>query len=288
MLDAEIVNADSMQVYSGLRALTARPDKDEQAGFAHHLFGHVDPAERYTTGRWLDEALQGLAGIAARGRRAVFVGGTGLYFKALTEGLAPAPDIPEAVRAKALRLLHNEGLAAVRAEAERLDPAAAARIAKGDRQRLLRVVEVAWTTGAPLSALQDKTRPAIRPDRWVGLVLEPEREALYARIDARYAQIVDGGGLDEARAMAARRLDRELPAMKAVGLAPLLAHLNGEISLEAAIAMGRRDTRRYAKRQFTWFRNQTPDWARITSLDPETQRAELRAVLASPFKTSPS
>ncbi|MEO1039754.1 MAG: tRNA (adenosine(37)-N6)-dimethylallyltransferase MiaA [Pseudomonadota bacterium] len=278
-LDADIINADSMQVYAGLSVLTARPSLEEVGAVPHHLFGHVDPGERYTTGRWLKDALSVIRDLRAADRRAVLVGGTGLYFKALTEGLAPTPDIPADVKARAQALLDAHGVEGLRAEAERLDPDAAARIAGADRQRLLRVIEVAWATGAPLSALQGATEPAIAAQDWTGLVLEPDRDTLYARIDARYDAMVKAGGLNEARAIAERALDPQLPVMKAVGLPPLLDHLGGVLSLEAAIEQGARDTRRYAKRQFTWFRNQTPDWARITSLDPERSRAELRALI---------
>ncbi len=278
-LGAEIVNSDSMQVYAGLPVITAQPDAAERGGLAHHLFGEIDPGERFTTGRWAEAALQRIAEISARGRNVVLVGGTGLYFKALTEGLAPAPDIPDAARARAQALFEAGGLDGLRAEAARLDGRAAARIEANDRQRLLRVVELGYA-GARLSALHVETRPLIAPERWTGVVIEPDREALYARIDQRFAAMVEAGALEEARAIAARGLDPELPAMKAVGLPPLLAHLAGETTLEEAMETGARDTRRYAKRQFTWFRNQTPDWARIASLDPDAQRAELEPALS--------
>ena len=278
-LDAEIVNADSMQIYAGLPVITAQPGEAERGGVAHHLFGEIDPAERFTTGRWAEAALRRIDEIHARGRRVVLVGGTGLYFKALTEGLAPAPDIPEDARARARALGQARGVDALAAEARRLDPDAAARIDANDRQRLLRVVELGYA-GARLSALQAETAPLIAPDSWTGVVIEPEREALYARIDQRFASMVEAGALEEAAAIAARRLDPELPAMKAVGLPPLLAHLNGEITLDEALETGARDTRRYAKRQYTWFRNQTPDWFRVASLDPDAQREELEPVLS--------
>ena len=278
-LDAEIVNADSMQVYAGLPVITAQPLEDEQGGVPHHLFGEIDPAERFTTGRWAEAALQRIAEVRARGRRVVLVGGTGLYFKALTDGLAPAPDIPDAARDQARAVLESQGLAALAREARRLDPDSASRIEANDRQRLLRVVEVGYA-GARLSALQADTRPLIAPDSWAGLVIEPEREALYQRIDQRFAAMVEAGALEEAEAIAERDLDPELPAMKAVGLPPLLAHLAGEITLDEALEIGARDTRRYAKRQYTWFRNQTPDWFRLASLDPDAQREELEPVLS--------
>ncbi|PWE17052.1 tRNA (adenosine(37)-N6)-dimethylallyltransferase MiaA [Marinicauda salina] len=282
-LGAEIVNADSMQVYSGLRILTARPTDAEMEGVPHHLFGVIDPAERCSVGRWSRMALAALVDIRARGKRAVFVGGTGLYFKALTEGLVPTPEIPDAVRAAVRELAETGDAEALRAEAQRLDPTGAASVEAGDRQRLIRLIEVARAAGRPLSALQAETAPPIPPDAWRGVVLQPPRDALYERIEARFDAMMDEGALDEARAIAGRDLDPDLPAMKAVGLPPLLAHLRGETDLDEAVRLARRDTRRYAKRQFTWFSNQHPGWARIAELDPDAARAELDRILDEEF-----
>ena len=283
MLDAEIINADSMQVYSGLHILSARPSEAEMEGVPHHLFGVIDPSERCSVGRWTRMALEVLDDLAARGKRAVFVGGTGLYFKALTEGLAPVPDVPAELEAEVSALAEREGLAVLQAEAERLDPEGAARIKPGDRQRLIRLVGVARTAGRPLSALQAETRPLIAPARAVGVVIQPDRAQLYERIEARFDQMMAQGALDEAREIGERGLDPELPAMKAVGLPPLLAHLNGALSLRMAVEHAKRDSRRYAKRQYTWFSNQHPGWARITALDPAAARAELDALIADTF-----
>ncbi|TRO95226.1 tRNA (adenosine(37)-N6)-dimethylallyltransferase MiaA [Glycocaulis profundi] len=281
-LDGEIVNADSMQVYGGLYILSARPGADETGGAPHHLFGHADMAERHSTGRWAQAALAAIADITSRGRRAILVGGTGLYFKALTEGLAPAPDIPADLRERTLRLA-GEGLAALRAEAERLDPEAASAIAQGDTQRLIRLIELVSAAGKPLAEIHAATEPLIAPDRWRGVVIQPPREGLYPRIEARFDQMMAAGALDEARAIAARGLDPALPAMKAVGLPPLLAHLRGEIALDEAVALAKRDTRRYAKRQYTWFSNQHPGWDRIETLDPAQARAGLDAIIDRQF-----
>lgn len=281
-LDAEIVNADSMQVYDGLRLLSARPGPGEMARAPHHLFGHADPSQRHSTGRWSREALAVFDRIRARGRRIVLAGGTGLYFKALTEGLAPAPDIPEPIRAQTLALA-GRGEGALRAEAARLDPEAAAAIKSGDRQRLIRLVELVRTTGRTLGEIHAETRPLIDPDAWTGVVVQPEREGLYARIEARFDRMMADGALDEARAFAARGLDPDLPAMKAVGLPPLLSHLRGETALDEAVALAKRDSRRYAKRQYTWFSNQHPDWPRIKTLDPDAARAQLGAIIAERF-----
>ncbi|MCR9128583.1 MAG: tRNA (adenosine(37)-N6)-dimethylallyltransferase MiaA [Alphaproteobacteria bacterium] len=285
-LNGEIVNADSMQVYAGLDLIAAQPSAAEKAAAPHHLFASLEPSERCSAGRWSRLALEKIAEIEARGRTPILVGGTGLYFKALLDGLAPAPDIPDAVQRAVQALFDSGGLSALRTEAERLDPDAAARIAAGDRQRLMRVVSVARATGRTLSELQKDTRPLIDPGTACGVAITPPREALYARIEARFDQMIAAGALEEARALAARDLDPSLPALKAVGLPPLLAHLAGETSLEEAIETAKRDSRRYAKRQFTWFSNQHPGWARITSLDPDEQRGELDRILSEAFPES--
>lgn len=278
-LGGEIVNADSMQIYDGLHLVTARPSPAEAARVPHHLFGLADPAERWSVGRWAEAALAACEAIRARGHVPVIVGGTGLYFNALTVGLAPVPEIGEAARTRTARLLETGGMDALRAEAERLDPVSAARIEPADRQRLQRVVEVGYETGRALSDFHAATEPMLPPGSWRGIVIEPDREALYARIDARFDRMMAEGALDEVAAFAARRLDPDLPAMKALGVPPLIAHLDGQTTLEAAVETAKRDSRRYAKRQMTWFRNQVPGWARIRSLDPVAARAALAAAL---------
>ena len=278
-LDGEIVNADSMQIYDGLHLITARPTAAETARIPHHLFGVADPAERWSVGRWSEAALAACADIRKRGKIPVLVGGTGLYFNALTVGLAPVPEIGDAARERAAALLAEGGLAALADEARRLDPAAAARVASADRQRLQRIVEVGYETGRPLSDFQAGTTPLLPPGSWQGVVIEPDREALYARIEARFDMMMAAGALDEVAAFAARGLDPDLPAMKALGVPPLIAHLRGELSREEAVDTAKRDSRRYAKRQLTWFRNQTASWPRITSLDPARARDALAAIL---------
>jgi len=283
-LDAEIINADSLQVYDGLRVLSARPGPDETGGVPHHLFGAIDAGERCSAGRWTRLAVDLIADIRGRGRRIVLAGGTGLYFKALLDGLAPAPDIPDAIQADVNALYASGGVDALRIEAEQIDPVGAARVEAGDRQRLMRLIAVARASGRPLSELQADTSPLIDPATALGVAILPDRAALYARIEARFDAMIDAGALDEARALAARELAVDLPAMKAVGLPPLLAHLAGTLTLEEAVETAKRDSRRYAKRQFTWFSNQHPDWARITSLDPLEACAELDAILTAHFE----
>lgn len=257
---AEIVGADSMQLYAGLPILTAAPSAEEMAQVPHHLVGAVDASDAWSVGRWLDAALAALADIATRGRPAVVVGGTGLYFAALTRGLA---DIPAAPRCDSESLYHDLGEARFRETLRALDPAVEARIEARDRQRLIRAHAVAIHTGRALSDWQADTTPALPPGSWRALVVEPPREVVYERCDARFIAMVKSGALDEVAAMAARNLDPQLPALKAVGYRELAAHLAGELSLEEAITRGQQETRRYAKRQLTWLRGQTPDWERL-------------------------
>lgn len=264
----EVVNADSMQVYHDFRILTARPTPADEARVAHHLYGHIDAAVRFSVGRWLDDALRVLSEIEARGATQIVIGGTGLYFKALTEGLAPAPPVDADVRAQ----LALETDAALFARLAAEDPESAARIKPNDRVRLLRAAEV-LEAGMRLSELHAHTKPAIMD--WAGLALTPPRAPLYAAIDARFDAMLAAGALDEVSAVAARHLDPMLPAMKAHGAPALMAHLRGEMSLADAVAIGQRDTRRYAKRQFTWIGHQMPAWTKTaeTALDARMEAA---------------
>ena len=268
---AEIVNADSMQLYRDLRLLTARPAPEEEALAPHHLFGTVDAADGWSVGRWLRAATQTLAEIEARGRAAIMVGGTGLYFRALTQGLAEIPAVPAAVRHSAEADYERRGEAAFRARLAEVDPAAARRIAPGDRQRLVRAWEVYAAHGIPLSELQQTGAPALAPGRWTALALEPPRETLYARCDSRLGIMLRDGALAEVAALLARGLDPALPVMKAVGVREFAAHLRGEVTLAEALAAAQRETRRYAKRQLTWMRGQMADWPRVTAADAEGQ-----------------
>lgn len=261
---AEIVNADSMQIYAGLRVLTAGPSPEERAKAPHHLFEVADAAVGWSVGRWLEAATQAIAEIEGRGNPVIVVGGTGLYFRALTHGLADVPPVPETQREISGLLYAARGEEAFREILRPLDPEAEARIEIGDRQRLVRAHAVAVATGKSLTSWQTDTKPALKPGTWEGRVLDPPRAELYARCDARLSAMVEQGALEEVRAMEARGLDPSLPALKAVGYREFAAHLRGETTLEQALDAARQETRRYAKRQLTWFRNQTPDWERIS------------------------
>ncbi len=258
----EIVNADSMQIYRDLRVLTARPSEAEEELAPHHLYGVADGADGWSVGRWLRAAVQTLGEIKERGRTAIVVGGTGLYFRALTQGLAEIPPIPAEGRAAATALWDEGGEGAVRRALKAGDPVSEARIAPGDRQRLVRALEVFQTTGRALGDWQADTVPALGPGDWRGLVIEPPRPELYARCDARMLMMLENGGLDEAAALMARGLDPAQPIMKAVGAPEFARHLRGEATLEAAVEAAQQATRNYAKRQLTWFRNQTKGWPR--------------------------
>lgn len=259
-LDGVVINADSMQVYRDLRVITARPTLEEEVQAPHRLYGQVDAAINFSVGRYVADAIGVLDEI--RGRKLpIFVGGTGLYFKALTEGLSDIPPVPEEIREEVRR--ESEGLETP--ELHRLlserDPETARTLRPSDRLRVQRALEIFAATGQPLVSFHGARQPGPLADGPViKLFLAPEREELRRRIDTRFLTMMEQGALDEVRALGERRLDPMLPAMRAHGVPGLLAHLRGEMPLDEAIARGQGDTRRYAKRQFTWFRHQLPDW----------------------------
>jgi tRNA dimethylallyltransferase len=283
-LGGEIVNADSMQVYADLRVLSARPSAAEAARAPHHLYGHVDAAERYSTGRWLADIAPILAAIRARGAPPIIVGGTGLYFKALTEGLADAPAAPPALRARLIEEMRVEGPAALHGRLAGADPEAGARIRPSDPARILRALEVLEMDGN-VAALATRTPPLLAD--WTGVVLMPERAALYAAIEARFDAMLAAGAVDEVRALAARTLDPDLPAMKALGVPELAAHLRGECDLAAAGARAKQQSRRYAKRQLTWARGQFGAWPVIPAASLEERLTAATAVLANALPGAP-
>jgi tRNA dimethylallyltransferase len=259
-LDGVVINADSMQVYRDLRVITARPAPAEEAEAPHRLYGHVDAAVNFSVGRYMADATQVLQEIKGR-KLPIFVGGTGLYFKALTEGLSDMPPVPEEIREQVRR--DSEGLETP--ELHRLlserDPETARTLRPSDRLRVQRALEIFAATGQPLVSFHGARQPGpFAAIPVIKLFLAPDRNELRRRIDARFLAMMDQGALDEVRALGERNLDPMLPAMRAHGVPGLLAHLRGEIPLDEAIAKGQGDTRRYAKRQFTWFRHQLPDW----------------------------
>jgi tRNA dimethylallyltransferase len=254
-LGAAIVNADSMQVYADLRILTARPTPDEEGQAPHRLFGTIDGAVNYSVGRW---ARAGRDVLAEAGERPViFVGGAGLYLRALTEGLSDVAAVPEAIRADVRRNAEGRPTAELHAELKARDPETAARMTTADRQRILRALEVMVATGRPLASfLGARAAPALMPGEWTGLFLAPDRAELMRRIDARFDAMLREGALDEVAALIKRRLDPALPVMRAHGVKHLVAHLEGRLNLAGAAERSKLDTRHYAKRQFTWARHQ--------------------------------
>ena len=269
-LGGTIVNADSMQVYRDLRIITARPTAAEEARMPHRLYGHVDAAINYSTGQWLRDVAEVLAELTRDGRTAILVGGTGLYFKALTTGLAAVPPIPAEIRNVVRERLQREGVRPLYEELRDRDPHAANRLMPNDRSRISRALEVVLATGRSLSDWhRDGMPPLIDPAQAAKVFITCERKELVRRIETRFAAMLKAGALDEVRALAARKLDPLLPAMKAHGVPWLIRHLDGEISLDEAAAGAIMDTRRYAKRQLTWFRNQMKDWPWATADEAE-------------------
>jgi len=275
-----VVNADSMQVYRDLRIITARPTTADEAHIPHILYGHVDAAVNYSVGAWCRDAGNAIKEIAGQGRVPVLVGGTGLYFKALTTGLAAVPPIPADIRDDVRDRLQREGAPALHAQLMQLDPATAQRVTANDRSRISRALEVVLATGRALSDWhRDGLPPLIDPKKAAKVFLTCERTELVQRIERRFAGMLDNGAVDEVGRLAARELDKSLPAMKAHGVPWLMRYLKGEISREEAAAGAIMDTRRYAKRQLTWFRNQMKDWPRET---PEQALSTLESQLFSP------
>jgi tRNA dimethylallyltransferase len=272
-----IINADSMQVYRDLRVITARPTLEEESRVPHRLYGHIDAAVNFSAGSWVADAARVLAEARTQNRMAIFVGGSGLYFKALTRGLSAVPPIPAGVRESVRARLERDGVEALHAELAQCDPASAERLKPRDRTRIARALEVVEATGRSLTDWhRDGLPPLLPPDQFSALFLEADRDQLYGLIDARFEAMLAAGALQEIEALGARRLDPLLPAMKAHGVPALLRHLKGEIGLEEAAAVGRADTRHYAKRQFTWFRHQLPEFEWVK---PEEARERLNKVI---------
>ena len=274
-----VINTDSMQVYRDLRVLTARPSHADEAEVPHRLYGHVDAGLNFSAGAWVTDAGQVLTEVRAQGRLPIFVGGSGLYFKALTRGLSAVPPIPSEIREAVRARLDRDGVEALHAELARRDAVLAERLKPRDRTRIARALEVIEATGRSLADWhRDGLPPLLPAGTFRALFLAPERDELYARIDARFEVMLANGALEEVAQLAARNLDPLLPAMKAHGVPALIRHLNGEIAREAASETGRADTRHYAKRQFTWFRHQLPEFEWVK---PEAAGAWLDRQLSS-------
>lgn len=265
-----IVNADASQVYHGLRILTARPDDADLAKAEHHLYGHVDPGHAYSVAEWLGEMRPLLAELQRTAKIPVITGGTGLYFKALLEGLAEIPEPDAKIRAY-WRSYSRNAPEALHDELKRRDPVGAELLRPSDTQRLVRALEIHDSTGEPLSFWQARPSKAVLPNdaKLTRFVVEPPRAVLHERIDSRLDAMIEAGALEEVRVLLERNLPPAVPAMKAIGVRQLGGVLRGELALQQALDEAKAATRQYAKRQSTWFRNQTgDDWQRLTGIPP--------------------
>ncbi|ATQ69662.1 MULTISPECIES: tRNA (adenosine(37)-N6)-dimethylallyltransferase MiaA [Methylosinus] len=271
-----IVNADSMQVYRDLRILTARPTPEEEGRVRHLLFGHVDAGVNYSVGRWLEDFRRVLDELEREGATPIVAGGTGMYFKAALYGLSDIPPVPDSIREKIRAEAQGRAPEFLHARLAERDPETAARLRPTDPQRILRALEVLEATGRPLASFHNaRSAPLLDAAACLAFFLAPPRDALHARIDARFDAMLRQGALDEVRALGARALDPALPAMRAHGAPHLMRFMRGEMSLEAAAAQGKLDTRHYSKRQFTFARHQLPSFRWIDA--GETEAATLAA-----------
>lgn len=255
-----VINADSAQVYADLRVLSARPGEEEMGEIEHRLFGAWDGADACSAADWATAAKREIAELHAEGAVPILCGGTGLYMRTLLEGIAPVPGIKPAIREQVRALSQVDARAALEIE----DPEAAARLASADASRTTRALEVIRSTGRTLKDWQARKTGGIGDEiALYPLVLLPEREWLYERCDRRFAMMLEHGAIEEVEALLARNLDPALPVMRAIGVPEIAGLLQGDLSRAQAIVSGQTATRQYAKRQYTWFRNQPPEsWSR--------------------------
>ncbi|MDR6102630.1 tRNA dimethylallyltransferase [Agrobacterium larrymoorei] len=260
-----VINADSMQVYDTLQVLTARPSVEEMEGVLHYLYGHVPANALYSTGEWLRDGTSLLGEVKAKGLLPVIVGGTGLYFKALTGGLSDMPSIPVDIREGYRQRLLENGSFALYGELEARDPDVAATLMPTDGQRIVRALEVLEATGQSIRSFQTARGPMIvNPDRARKIVVLPERSVLHDRINRRFAGMMQSGAVEEVKALLALELPSDSTAMKAIGVSHIVEMLEGRMSEADVIEKAAAATRQYAKRQMTWFRNQMgEDWQRV-------------------------
>lgn len=278
-LGGTVINADAMQVYRELRVLTARPDADDERRAPHRLYGHVPGAEAYSAARYAAEARAAIAAAEEAGSLPIVVGGTGLYFKALTEGLSPIPPIPDEIRARWRACAGEEGAAALHAILAERDPEMAARLRPTDPQRLVRALEVLEATGTSLARWQEEPgEPVVRVEDGRAVVVAPERDVLRQRIDARFDRMMAHGAVEEVRALLQLALSPELPVMRALGVGPLARLIAGEASPAEAGEAAKAETRQYAKRQLTWLRRNMNAWKLV-----DTQEMESFATTLSDF-----
>ncbi|MFZ1107750.1 MAG: tRNA (adenosine(37)-N6)-dimethylallyltransferase MiaA [Rhodomicrobium sp.] len=277
-----VVNADSMQVYAELRVITNRPAPEDEAAAPHRLYGVRPAREPYSAALWLADVKRELAEAKRQGLLPIIVGGTGLYFKALTEGLSEIPEIPDEIRARWRLAAQEQPPQALHAELARRDPQTAARLRPSDPQRIARALEVLDATGRPLAEWQAAKRPPLLPlAQAFPLAVEVERAELYRRCDARFDAMIAGGAVEEARVLSALGLDPALPAMRAVGLPPLIAYARGEVAFDEAAAQAKTATRNYAKRQITWISSNFKHWKRCNTQDMERTKRDIKSFIQS-------
>jgi tRNA dimethylallyltransferase len=275
-----IINADSMQVYRELRILSARPTPEEEKRVPHKLYGFVPACEAYSAGRFVRDAAAAIAAARSEGRRPIIVGGTGLYLKALLEGLSPIPRIDDAIREHWRGEVARRGAAALHGELAQRDATMAARLAPADTQRVVRALEVLEQSGRSLAEWQmDRSAPVVDEAETVELLLNLDRGELHARADARFERMMAEGALEEAKALAGLGIDPSLPAMRAIGVRPLIAAVERKCSLEEAVGAAKLETRHYVKRQETWFKRRMISWRHINTQHMESNMAEIFAFI---------
>jgi len=275
-----VINTDALQVYRELRVLSARPDALDEAQAPHYLYGFVSAFEPFSVGHWLEAAKAALADVRAKGLLPIFAGGTGLYFAALLQGLSPVPEIHASIRVEARQKLSELGNERFHIELTARDPVMGARLNPGDSQRIVRAWEVIEATGQSLAEWQALKGVPVLTGDLARFVLKPNRDWLVERIARRFRLMVEQGGLDEVRALRDGGLAGDAPAARALGVSQLMAQLDGRLSLEQAIEQATIETRRYAKRQMTWFRHQMPDWSVIERSDVGEMAAIIERELA--------
>ena len=274
-----IVNADSAQLYRDLPILSAAPSPSDHRRAEHRLYGVADGASAMSAAEWAERARHEVADIHSSGRLPILVGGSGLYLRTLIDGIAPVPAIDPSIRDE----VRGASVADNRARLETLDAEAASRLGPSDKTRIARALEVLLSTGHPLSHWQGQRHGGIGDTiRLRPLILLPPRDWLYARCDARFAAMIDGGAIDEVAALLKRGLSPSLPVMRAIGVREIAALASGDMTRADVIAAGSQATRNYAKRQYTWFARQPPDnWPRFTTALDDRSIAEALDLLGS-------
>ena len=286
-LKGSIINADAMQVYEGLRILTARPSPEDEARVPHRLYGTVPASTAFSVGDWTAAATQAAIEVTRAGRLPIFVGGTGMYLSVLSEGISPMPEIPADIREEVRGIPERQSLAELYELVRKVDAASAERIGPTDPQRLMRALEVFRATGEPLTSWQQKPREKPFEGKFARIVLAPERQWVYDRIEQRFDTMMISGAMQEVEALAKRGLDPDLPLMKALGVEDLIRVQCGKSSLDEAVIEIKTKTRRFAKRQMTWFRNQMITWNRVEAQEMEIKINDIFANILDSGLTLP-